>query len=182
MVYDIFVITGPANMIRHLDNATSILASSLLFLTCGLTLADVVGRNIFSQPIPGATELTELALVGITFLIYPRLALRQQHIVIDLLDNFMPTFARRMQQVLTGALGAVLFGAIGWRLVTLAGRAMDYGDQTGYLKLPIYPAFYFMAVMSLITAAVFVATIVLAFTSDSSAFDYDDTQQNPGVE
>ena len=41
----------------------------LLLATALLTLADVVGRNLLNAPVPGATELTELALVAITFLL-----------------------------------------------------------------------------------------------------------------
>ena len=167
-------------MLRSIDRVATALASILLFLTVLLTLGDVIGRNLLSQPIPGATELTELALVGITFLIYPRLALQRQHIVIDLFDRVMGTLARRMQQALGGVLGAILFGVIGWRLLTLAERAHGYGDVTGYLKLPIYPAFYFMAGMSLLTAACFAVTGILAVTAPSRAFH--DQDQAAGLE
>jgi TRAP-type C4-dicarboxylate transport system permease small subunit len=168
-------------MVRQIETSMYVLASVLLFLTCLLTLFDVMGRNVFGQPVPGATELTELALVGITFLIYPRLAYAREHIVIDLFDWIVPTVFKRFQQVLAGLLGAVLFGAIGLRLITLAGRAMDYGDVTGYLKLPVYPALYFMSVMSLLTAAGFLLTVLTAFTASASSFEEPDVNHNSGA-
>jgi TRAP-type C4-dicarboxylate transport system permease small subunit len=169
-------------MLGLIDRVTTGIASVLLFFTVILTLCDVVGRNILSHPIPGATELTELALVGITFLVYPRVAFARQHIVIDLFDQWMGVTAKRLQQMLAGTLGAVLFGAIGWRLLTLADRAQGYGDVTGYLKLPVYPALYFMAVFAGLTALGFAATVVLAVISPASEFEDNTHTSNPGLE
>ncbi len=150
-------------MFRLIENAITILASLLLLLATLLTLLDVLGRNLLTRPVPGATELTELALVGITFLLYPRLAYRQQHIVIDLFDSFTGPLVRRFQQLLGGVLGAILFGAISWRLWVLAERSMGYGDVTAYLKLPLYPAFYFMSVLAGLTALGFAYVALAAF-------------------
>lgn len=169
-------------MLGLIDRVTTGIASVLLFFTVLLTLFDVIGRNFLSHPIPGATELTELALVGITFLVYPRVALARQHIVIDLFDHWMSVTAKRLQQMLAGTLGAVLFGAIGWRLLTLADRAQGYGDVTGYLKLPVYPALYFMAVFAGLTAFSFAATVVLALIAPASAFEEDAQTAKPGFE
>ena len=169
-------------MARYAEGLVNVVASLLLFLTAALTLVDVVGRNVFAHPIPGATELTELALVGMTFLLYPRLALRQQHIVIDLLDRVMGPVMRRLQQALSGLLGAVLFGAIGWRLWVLGERSAGYGDVTAYLKLPIYPAFYFMSVAALVAAAAFLMIVVTAFTAPGSAFLRDEAEPKLGYE
>jgi TRAP-type C4-dicarboxylate transport system permease small subunit len=169
-------------MLGLFDKITTWIASVLLFLTVILTLFDVVGRNLLSHPIPGATELTELALVGITFLVYPRVALMRQNIVIDLFDRWMGVTARRLQQILGGTLGAILFGTIGWRLLTLADRAQGYGDVTGYLKLPVYTAMYFMAVFAGLTALGFAATVILAVIAPASEFQGDTQTTNPGIE
>jgi len=157
-------------MVRNFEAAISIVASLLLFFACMLALSDVIGRNAFNRPISGATELTELALVGITFLLYPRLAYRQQHISIDLLDFLMGPLMRRVQQILSGVLGAVLFFAIGWRLWFLAERAATFGDVTAYLRIPMGPVLTFMSVLSLITALGFAATVVLAIFGPKHMF------------
>jgi TRAP-type transport system small permease protein len=169
-------------MLGKLDRAATGIASVLLFLTVLLTLFDVIGRNLLSHPLPGATELTELALVGITFLVYPRVALAQQHIVIDLFDGFTGITVKRLQQMLAGLLGAGLFGVIGWRLLTLAQRAHDYGDVTGYLKIPVHYALYFMAGFAGLTAICFAATIVLAITTPASELRGDAATLNPGID
>lgn len=169
-------------MARYIERFANVVGSLLLFLTAVLTLFDVIGRNVFSQPVPGATELTELALVGMTFLLYPRLAVRQQHIVIDLLDKWMGLAMRRIQQAFSGLLGAIVFGAIGWRLWVLAERSGVYGDVTAYLRLPLYPAFYFMSVMSLITAAAFLVIVVTAFIAPAAEFERHGDEEKLGYE
>ncbi|MGE0313442.1 MAG: TRAP transporter small permease [Lautropia sp.] len=150
-------------MFTRIDRFATAIAGILLLATAMLTFGDVLGRNVFGRPLPGATELTELALVGMTFLIYPRLALRQQHLVIDLFDRYMGVAARRLQQCASGVCGAVLFGAIGWRLWILGGRASGYGDVTAYLQIPLAPAYWFMSVLAVITALAFAVLAVLAF-------------------
>ncbi len=150
-------------MLKCIENVTTVVAGVLLFLTCLLTFGDVVGRNILNRPLPGATELTELALVGMTFLIYPQIAFRQQHITIDLFDFLMGTTARRLQQCLSGIIGMLVFAGIGQRLWVLAGRSVQYGDVTAYLRIPIAPAYYFMSALSCLTAAAFAIIAVSAF-------------------
>jgi TRAP-type transport system small permease protein len=157
-------------MIRTIEIATNIAAGLILLFACLLTLADVSGRNLFGRPISGATELTELALVGMTFLIYPRLAYRQQHIVIDLLDFMMGPLMRRLQQILAGVLGAILFFAIGWRLWILATRSANFGDVTAYLRIPLSPILTFMSVFSLLTAAAFAGTALYALFAPRRRF------------
>lgn len=169
-------------ILQRLQTLANVVACILLLLTCLLTFADVVGRNGLGSPVPGATELTELALVGMTFLLYPQIAFRQQHIVIDLLDTFTGTFVRRLQQAVSGLLGAAIFVALAWRLWILGGRAMDYGDQTAYLAIPIYPAHYFMSVMCGLTAVAFAAIVVTAFTVSADALQGSEAKQPAGVE
>ena len=81
------------SIIERIANA---IASMMLFLLACITLIDVIGRNFFSSPLAPATELTEVALVVITFLLYPQIAFRNEHITVDLLDFFLPAWFRRM--------------------------------------------------------------------------------------
>ncbi|GAA0709425.1 TRAP transporter small permease [Vreelandella titanicae] len=132
------------------------LAAVLLLILTFLTLIDVVGRNIFNSPLAGATELTEYGLVGLTFLIYPVIALRQQHIVIDIFDSFVGRVGRIMQQLLAGIVGAVVFSLLSSRLWSQGDRLVEYGDVTPYLRLPVAPAYYFMAILAGFTAIAFI--------------------------
>jgi TRAP-type C4-dicarboxylate transport system permease small subunit len=161
--------------LRFLGRAANVVAGIILLLMAGMTLGDVLGRNLFNSPIPGATELTEIALVAVTFLLYPQIAYRQTHISIDLLDNLMGVAAQRVQQFVGNALGATVFAAMARRLWISAGRTMSYGDVTPFLRLELGPVIYFMAVMSGITAIAFALVALMAFTARPESLNGRDT-------
>lgn len=146
-------------MLNQIEKFTNPVASVLLLLLAFLTLGDVIGRNLLGSPLPGATELTELGLIGVTFLLYPQLAYRQQHIVIDLFDNVTPRAMKRVQSVLAAVLGAGVFAILAWRLGVQGLRVAGYGDITPYLQLPLAPAYYFMSALSALTAAGFLLSM-----------------------
>ncbi|TMM51742.1 TRAP transporter small permease [Sulfitobacter sabulilitoris] len=160
--------------------AGSLAALALLGMAL-LTLFDVVGRNLLRQPVPGATELTEIGLVAVTFLLYPLIAYRQSHISVDLFDDFMSPAVRRILGVIGNLLGGAVFAVFAWQLWKQADRLMGYGDVTSYLRLPLGPFVYFMAIASGATVIGFaVAAIATALGRDTT----DDTGQikSPGYE
>lgn len=132
------------------------LASIMLIILTAITFVDVVGRNLFSHPLVGSNELTEYSLVFLTFLAYPVVAWKRQHIVVDLFDIASPDWLLRVQKMIGDLLGAVLFGLLAYRLWFQALRLKGYGDMTPQLMIPVYYAYYFMSVMAAVTALVFV--------------------------
>lgn len=136
-------------------------ASVLLLLLLAITTVDVLGRNLFNQPLPGAGELTELALVGLSFLAYPLVSFKAKHITIDLLSGVLPAFARTVQVLLTGLIGVAVFGALAWRLWKYAERTAADGDTTVYLHVPMSPVYGFMSVMSVVTALAFAGAMIV---------------------
>jgi TRAP-type C4-dicarboxylate transport system permease small subunit len=133
-----------------------------------LTLADVVGRTFLRQPVPGATELTELGLVAVTFLLYPLIAWRRSHITVDLFDHLMRPAVRRALGAVGNLLGAGMFGVIGWQLWTQGERAAGYGDVTAFLRLPLGPIILVMAALSGLTALAFLAAAIRAPGDDDA--------------
>jgi TRAP-type C4-dicarboxylate transport system permease small subunit len=136
-------------------NAGDIAAALSLFGLMALTFVDVVGRNAFSAPVPGGTELTELLMAALIFSMLPSISRRNDHIVIDLLDHWVPLWLRPVQHLFANGLGAVAFAVIAWRVWIEAGKTADYGGITPYLGWPMAPFLYAMAVMAGATAAAF---------------------------
>ena len=140
---------------RGLEKLVSVIASVLMFALMMLTVLDVIGRNIFSHPLRGATELTEIALVILTFLLFPVLALTSRHIVADVADVFGSKVLDILQVVLTALLGAMLFALMAWRLWILAGRSSAYGDVTSTFGFPLGPILYLVAILAGLCAVAF---------------------------
>lgn len=137
---------------RALDTLTGVLLLALMMLT---TL-DVLGRNLLKQPVSGATELTEILLAGIVFLSFPRLAYRQGHIVVDLLDFLTGPRTRRIQARFAAVLSALTFAGLTWPLHRAASRAMEDGDTTIQLGIPLYYPLWLMSAVCLVTGLAFV--------------------------
>lgn len=155
-------------MIRRLETGVGVLASAVLFVLMLITVVDVFGRAVLRSPLPGASELTEIAMVFMVFLIYPQIAAKGQHICIDLLDGFMNDAMRRVQMLLSNLLGGLMFAALSWRLWIFGDRAAVFGDRTGYLEFPISLVFWFMSIMSAVTTIAFLTRAAGAFRAGSS--------------
>lgn len=148
-------------MLSKMENAVGVASCLALFAMMLVTVVDVVGRQVFNHPLAGGTEITEVALVVITFLVYPVIAYRQRHIAIDIVDPFLSERMRRVQQIAVGLCGAFIFALLGWRLWVLGDRSASYGDTTAYLLIPVAPIFWFMSVMSVLTALAFAVLIFM---------------------
>ncbi len=123
-------------------------AAVLIFALMMLTLFDVVGRNILNHPVRGATELTEIGLVLLSFLLFPIVAVQQRHIVADVADVFQSRILDALQLLLTAGLGSWFFALIAWRIWLMAERSARYHDVTASLGIGIAPILYIVAVLA----------------------------------
>ena len=135
-----------------------LVASVTLFSLMVLTFLDVVLRSTVNAPIEAATELTRLAIAIMVFSCLPVLSARGGHITVDLADPLFDRFglARLRDGLVHTASGLMLL----WpakRVVDLAERARDYGDQTEYLAIPSYLIGWFIAIMTFLTAFTLIA-------------------------
>ncbi|OCW57675.1 TRAP transporter small permease [Hoeflea olei] len=143
-----------ARLLHRLSELPMLLAAATLFVLMVLTFADVIMRSTFSAPIEAATELTRIAMAVIVFSALPVISGRAEHIVVDLLD---PLFHRAgVERVLDGLITLACGVLLVWpalRCFDLADRARSYGDLTEYLAIPVHYITWFIAFMTLITAA-----------------------------
>lgn len=156
-------------MFKRLETIAGILAACLLFILMMVTFIDVVGRDFFNRPLTGASELTEVTLAALVFLMLPSVAARQEHIVVDLIDILKSHFLAIVQQVLTAIVGVALFGIISWRLWILGGMATRYGDATPTLGIPLAGVIYTMAVLAGVSTLCFAALLFRRVSIPESA-------------
>ena len=104
-----------------------------------LTVADVVLRALLNRPLRGTLEIVELLLACTFFLALPASFLRDDHIVVDVIDGLVEGKTRRWVPVLrrfAGALGVLVMALMAWQGWIAARDALLFNDVTSDLSLP----------------------------------------------
>jgi len=131
---------------RRVEALLGVAASTILFAMMVLTFVDVVARYLFSRPVRGAFEVTELMLLVLIFAGLPLVSFTDEHALMDFIDRLL---GRRAQRWLEGAV-QVLCGALmlllAWIVWLKADRIWAYRDATDVLRIVYGPFVYFMAV------------------------------------
>ncbi len=111
--------------------AAAFLAAMML-----LTVADVIGRTLFARPIHGTYELIELLLTCTFYFALPAVFLRDGHVLVDVIDGWRPRAVPWLKRIAL-VLAAVMLGIITWRCALFARNALEFGDVTSDLSLPL---------------------------------------------
>jgi TRAP-type C4-dicarboxylate transport system permease small subunit len=130
---------------RHADALLGVAASVILLAMIALTVVDVVARYIFSRPVRGAFEVTELMLLVLIFAGLPLVSFSDEHAVMDFIDRL---FGRRGQvrlQRLVQLVNAAFMFLLTWLVWRKADRIWAYRDTTDVLRIVYGPFVYFMA-------------------------------------
>lgn len=126
-------------------------AEVAMFAMMCLTMLDVAGRYLFSFPVAGSVELTELLMIAVIFSGIALSSAVRGHVTVDLIAMALSGRMRRAQRLLgdvTSVAIMVILTVVCW---SKAAEVADYGDLTAVLLIPIAPAAYFMAVMLSLT-------------------------------
>jgi TRAP-type C4-dicarboxylate transport system permease small subunit len=137
-------------------------ASAFLAAMMLLTVADVLLRKFSSTPIRGTFELVELLLACTFFFALPAVFLRDENIVVDMIDGWLPRAARLLKRI-SAVLAAAMLALIGWQSLISARDALAFGDVTSDLSLP--KILYWIPLLAGIIGAAF-AALAMAVKAD----------------
>lgn len=139
---------------RMLEAASAMCLTALMLIV----LIDVVGRDFFNHPLSAATEVLEILVAAMVFLIYPALGFYEKHLTVDLLQA--GPSGQRMQRFVAALFGIVAFALIAWCVGRQSLRAMDYGDASPILGIPLWGVLAGMSALAVVTMASFTAAAV----------------------
>jgi TRAP-type C4-dicarboxylate transport system permease small subunit len=132
---------------RPADALLGVAASAILLAMMLLTVVDVVARYVFSRPIRGAFEVTELMLLVLIFAGLPLVSHADEHVTMDFIDRMLPARAVPVLIRAVHAAVAAVFFFLTWQVIIKAARISAYGDTTDVLRIAVGPFVYFMAAM-----------------------------------
>jgi TRAP-type transport system small permease protein len=131
---------------RPADALLGVAASAILLAMMLLTVVDVVARYVFSRPVRGAFEVTELMLLVLIFAGLPLVSFSDEHAVMDFIDRLLGARGQRGLERLVQAVDAAFMFLLTWLVWRKADRIWAYGDTTDVLRIVYGPFVYFMAV------------------------------------
>jgi TRAP-type C4-dicarboxylate transport system permease small subunit len=120
-------------------------ASAVLLAMMVLTVVDVVARYVFSRPLRGAFEVTELMLVVLIFAGLPLVSFADEHAVMDFVDRLLGPRGRAALHRAIHLLNAAFILLLTWLMWRKADRIWAYRDATDVLRIVYGPFVYFMA-------------------------------------
>ena len=148
-----------------LDKALGFLAAVVLMLLMIITFIDVLGRYLFSAPLPGAFELTEIMMAMLIFAGLPLVSRANQHVTVNLIVGILSPKILHLQRLITQAIMAVVLAVMSWRMCVKAAEMLEQGDETSYLMLPIAPVAFFMTLMMAFSTLIIAIQFVRIYRS-----------------
>jgi TRAP-type C4-dicarboxylate transport system permease small subunit len=125
-----------------------------------VTVTDVVLRAVANRPIRGALELVELLLACTFFLALPASFLREEHIVVDIVDGWLPRAVPWLRRA-AGALAVAVMAVMAWQGWIGAKDTLVFHDVTSDLEIP--RIWYWVPVLAgMIGAALAAAAMLFA--------------------
>jgi TRAP-type transport system small permease protein len=110
----------------------------------------IVGRKFFGAPLKGSTEITQLGLVVMTFLVLGAEHMGHEKMTVDIIIKHFP---RRLQEIIapiTYILVIAIFCILCWQLVVLGITYQDAHQTLRNIDVKIYP-FAYLAAFGILT-------------------------------
>ena len=147
-------------MTTILSRAFGYIAAFFLAAMMLLTVADVALRAFANFPIRGILELVELGLACTIFIALPAVFLRDEHLVVDVIDHLVrPALVRSLD--LAGAVVSIaVLVVMASQMIPLAKTMYEFGDVTSDLSIP--KMYYWIPVLLGVIASA-VVTLILLF-------------------
>jgi len=139
---------SPFGALAAVMNATG---TAMVLVIMAVILADVLGRFLFSRPLPGTPEIVAMSIAVIVFLQFPSTLRAQRVIAADGLLGLVGRRAPRLQNGVLAvhhAIGAAMFAVVcRWVVprVLDAHLTQDYYGSLSVFTFPKWPVFAVIA-------------------------------------
>ena len=135
--------------------ALSWAAAVLMLLHVSL---DIIGKALFSAPVPGTAEVVDsYYIIILVFMAFPLVEARDEVIAVDLLARRAPPLLQRAFRLLALALTLTFYLAFAWITFRAAMKSMAVREMIiGTLAFPVWPSRFFLPAGCVLAAAVVV--------------------------
>ena len=120
----------------HFANICGWLAAACAAGMMLVTVADVSLRWFANYPVRGTVEIVELLLTCTFFLALPATFLRDENIVVDVIDRWVGASGVSILKRFSAGLAVVVLGVMAWQGWHAAQDTLVFGDVTSDLSIP----------------------------------------------
>ncbi|MFA9430207.1 TRAP transporter small permease [Egicoccus sp. AB-alg2] len=160
-----------AGLTRVLHYVSGALIVGLMLLIVG----NVLGRWLFSRPVRGTVELTEIAMVGIVFLGFAYAQVREDHIRVDLVYEKLGRRGRVVLGLFAAAVSFATVVVMAWRLYDYTGILAASRRTTSALAIPLY----WVAWVAVVGLVIYAVGVVVTGVTRTRAPDDPDPAEGP---
>jgi C4-dicarboxylate transporter, DctQ subunit len=182
---------GFMRFLAILDNAIArfeafVLAAGVLLMAAN-SIANVVGRFVFSQSLYFSEELNQFLIVLVTFVGLGYAARKGRHIRMSAFYDQLGDRGRKVLMIIIAAVTAAVMFALAWFAFDYVTRVAKLGKVTPSLQLPLYLTYLWVPVGFLITGIQYVLTVIKnlrepdVYISYEQIDSYDETEEVSGV-
>lgn len=118
-----------------------------------------IGRQL-SMPLVGAGEIVSFAMCIFFFASLALVTRHDAHIRAGLIADLYSDHIKRQERRIVGVVEVFCILLFGWMVLDQASRLYRFGTETNYFEVPVYPAAYAAAVLSLIAICFAVENLI----------------------
>ncbi|MBT5047927.1 MAG: TRAP transporter small permease [Rhodospirillaceae bacterium] len=124
----------------------AIIGGATLLCLMLLTVYAVIMRYVFNAPVLWALDYGRVGLVIVTFAGLAHCGWTGGHIAVDFVGSFAPPAALRVSDTFIRLICAVLIGLMAWQGFEQGLDALEMGEGTNEVEIPLFPFFLVVAV------------------------------------
>jgi TRAP-type C4-dicarboxylate transport system permease small subunit len=148
---------------RRLSGATQYLAimgGVCLMAIVAVVTSGVVMRYVFGAPLLGINEVVQLTAVALVMSSLPYCTANEDHVAVDVFETWIGKWGRLIGDILSRILSGLVLGVLCNRAASWAMEALEFGDATNMLQMPIWPFYAILAAGAGLCVVIFALQIV----------------------
>ena len=132
-------------LLSPLCRAFGMVGAAVALATGFLTLVSVIMRAVWSQPIPGDVEMTQMGIAFAISMCLPYCQLQRGNIIVDFFTQSNSEGTRHRLDAMGNLSLVLLYGLLAWRTSMGAISVREAGETTMIISLPMWWAYACLA-------------------------------------
>jgi len=127
-----------SSILRRLSTGFALAGGVIVLMIVLMSLVSIIGRKLFSAPVPGDIEVLEMAIAVAVAAFMPICEFTDNHIRVDLIAGLLGSLANNLLISIAHLALAVVAGILAWRTGLLAIDSYAYGSTSTQLALRLW--------------------------------------------